>query len=387
MSHFSVMVIGNDVDGQLAPFQEAGAGAPEEYLTFVDKTDEITKEYNEGLIEQVILKDGTMVYPWDDRFKVPNPSGFGSTTKVPEGLEVREVPYKEKYATIAEFASKYHGYETREDGRIGYTDNVDSKWDWYVIGGWWSGYFRLREVKNLPAPGTHTHEVAGVSFAELSVLLSFKNTDEEKFNKILRRYKGKENDIRKALDDLQSATGSFARGVRGTRGVIGLCKNDGEGFADQLIKGDIDVEYMRLAAEAEARELYGKVRAAIGENPQFTPWSAFIADVKAKKISIEEARDRYHAQDVIKAYNELGIPFTNIEEFLVTEEEYASAAYNRALTPFAFVKDGEWVESGEMGWFGMSRNDKDSDDWNAEFTKMFDALPEDTVITVVDCHV
>ena len=51
------------------------------------------------------------------------------------------------------------------------------------------------------------------------------------------------------------------------------------------------------------------------------------------------------------------------------------------------MKDGEWFESGEMGWFGMSRNDKDPDDWNAEFTKMFDALPEDTVITLVDCHV
>src|SRR5699024_9687342 len=36
------------------------------------------------------------------------------------------------------------------------------------------------------------------------------------------------------------------------------------------------------------------------------------------------------------------------------------------LKTFAVLKDGQWYEKGEMGWFGMSSNDKEKRDWHNE---------------------
>ena len=57
------------------------------------------------------------------------------------------------------------------------------------------------------------------------------------------------------------------------------------------------------------------------------------------------------------------------------------------ITPYAFVKDSEWVERGEMGWWGMASNEMEKDDWSQAFYKMFRELPDDTLITIVDCHI
>ena len=375
MSHFNVMVIGGaPIEEQLAPFVEAGAGCDAAYIKFVDKTDEIAKEYESGSINMFVAADGTMLHTWDD------------ATKHLDG-EVKNVPFKEIYKDLKAFAIGYHNHEER-DGRFGYETNPNGKLDWYGIGGRWSGFFCLRQVTQLPPPNTHMIESAGLSYAELSVLYIMLRDNPDKFNRMVSRYKGNEDAVKKAIAELQQSEPAFAPGDKGVKGVAGSCANDGEGFADVVVKKNIDVEFMRLTAEASARELHHKVMDATGGIPaDHIRWADLVKKVEANEIDIDKAREVYGAQPHVKAYRSLNMHFTPLEEFLVDEDTYAKRAYNSALSPFAFVKDGEWFESGEMGWFGMSRNDKDPDDWNAEFTKMFDALPEDTVITLVDCHV
>jgi hypothetical protein len=39
-----------------------------------------------------------------------------------------------------------------------------------------------------------------------------------------------------------------------------------------------------------------------------------------------------------------------------------------------------------MGWWGIVANEKETDMWAAEFTAMLDALPDNAVLTIVDCH-
>ena len=57
-------------------------------------------------------------------------------------------------------------------------------------------------------------------------------------------------------------------------------------------------------------------------------------------------------------------------------------------TPYAFVTpDGEWVEQGEMGWFGISSNEMDEDEWNAKFREYLKTLEKDIILTQVDCHI
>ena len=57
-------------------------------------------------------------------------------------------------------------------------------------------------------------------------------------------------------------------------------------------------------------------------------------------------------------------------------------------TPYAFVTpDGEWVERGEMGWFGISSNEMYEDEWNAKFKEYLKTLGKDIILTQVDCHI
>ena len=57
-------------------------------------------------------------------------------------------------------------------------------------------------------------------------------------------------------------------------------------------------------------------------------------------------------------------------------------------TPFAFITPiGEWCEKGEMGWWAVVFNEKEKSDWETEFKKFVDGLDEDTMVTIVDCHI
>lgn len=56
---------------------------------------------------------------------------------------------------------------------------------------------------------------------------------------------------------------------------------------------------------------------------------------------------------------------------------------------FAVIKNGEWFEKGKMGWWGChSATDKESKDWDKSFyNKWIKELPEDTLLSVFDCHI
>lgn len=57
-------------------------------------------------------------------------------------------------------------------------------------------------------------------------------------------------------------------------------------------------------------------------------------------------------------------------------------------TPYAFITpDGEWVERGEMGWFGIGSNEIDKDEWDAKFREYLKTLDKDIILTQVDCHI
>ena len=56
--------------------------------------------------------------------------------------------------------------------------------------------------------------------------------------------------------------------------------------------------------------------------------------------------------------------------------------------PFCFVTPGgDWVECAEMGWFGMTSNDKDPKEWDEEFWNYVDSLHDEIPVTVVDFHI
>lgn len=89
MSHFTVLVIGDNVEEQLKPYQENNMGdCPKEFLKFHDKEDEIRQNYETGTTEKVKLPDGKLVWAWDERFRIPGTIGNGSDThKIPDDCQ------------------------------------------------------------------------------------------------------------------------------------------------------------------------------------------------------------------------------------------------------------------------------------------------------------
>ena len=75
-----------------------------------------------------------------------------------------------------------------------------------------------------------------------------------------------------------------------------------------------------------------------------------------------------------------------IDSFGVKE---AYAAHEAAFLTYAMVTpDGAWHGKGEMGWFGISDQTKDSiSTYQESFKKALEESDQDHFLTVVDCHI
>ena len=55
---------------------------------------------------------------------------------------------------------------------------------------------------------------------------------------------------------------------------------------------------------------------------------------------------------------------------------------------YAFVdRNGDWNASGDMGWFGISSNDKPERTWNDELQTLMNEVQDDDYLVAVDCHI
>lgn len=107
MSHFVVGVFcenPEDVELLLAPYQENNMGdCPSEYLQFEDRTEEVKADYEAYVLKHMNDDDALM--------------------------------------SMSEFNKSNDGW-TEIDGRFGYFENPNAKWDWWVVGGRWSGEWK-----------------------------------------------------------------------------------------------------------------------------------------------------------------------------------------------------------------------------------------------------
>ena len=165
---------------------------------------------------------------------------------------------------------------------------------------------------------------------------------------------------------------------------------------DQLRKGDIDIETMSKTQiendlkdyrlfHTEAKEFFGE---SYEQNiSTFKKWKDVIESNEPK-----EARVFYHDQPLMsikkhlhKKYPDAGWNWCEIEDYLRTEEQVIADAAAQSKKFFAYLIDGKWCERGEMGWFACVSNE--DEDWNNTAIKLFDDIPDDTVVTVIDCHI
>jgi hypothetical protein len=337
MSHFTVMVIGPNIDHQLAPFQENNMGdCPAEFMEFTDMEDEYREEYeNEGR-EMVVMPDGTFKNPWDEAFRKPGEGSFGigsGTHEVPAHLEQRKVMFKELHATFDDFVRDYHGCESRDEkeGRYGYWENPNRKWDWYQVGGRWSGFLKLKEG---------------------------------------------------------------AKGAHGERSWMNRGAEVDQNYCDSATKGAIDFEGMRQDDAEKAAKRWDAAHAIINGRT-FQTWEQTKARFTTDgKTDYEKAREIYGAQSVVEDFRKATFGADSLfgwsespSDFVMSREEFIADARATAINTFAVLKDGEWYEKGEMGWWGMSNDNMTDKEWAIKIGELLDGLSDETPITIVDCHI
>lgn len=363
MSHFTVLVIGDNPETQLAPFHEFECtGEDDQYVVEVDLTEQYREEYNtkkcdrlkdtNGNLHSFFTEDGD----WKPEFSEPDAQFTGDSRRkrfIPEGYTEVEVMYKD-CCTFAEFVRDYHGCEVIklnerpdltgkhkygwvkvfENGAVAKAvrrTNPNSKWDWYKLGGRWHGFWTLK-------PGVLRGYTTGAKLGEPSW-------------------------------GEQPA---------------------GPGKADSARKRDIAFKAMRSKTTKEAGDKWDNWYEVTKDFPQAKAWSEIV---KQEDLSIECRREMYAAQPAIKAWEEYMRSIKEyqfdcaVDQYGYDRDAYVKRRYNGAFSTFAFIHEGVWVERGEMGWFGVTHNEKNIDDWTEQFNKMIDELPEDTLLSVYDCHI
>jgi hypothetical protein len=327
MSHSTVLVIGENPEEQLKPFQENNMGdCPKEFLEFNDITEESTNEYETGSVTRVAMPDGRLLPTWDREFETTNQNKpWDKKYEIPKELEQREVPFIELYPTFESYMSDYEEMEIDpETGKYGYWENPNAKWDWYALGGRWTGFFKLKPC------------------------------------------------------------------TTGQTGDPGLMTDEAEnGYCDSAVVADIDFEFMRRKAYSKAYIRYSEIQSACdGFIPVLkTSWSECLK----KYTNIDEARKAYHNQRSVKSFNksmaDADKHFEDIEKYQCTLEDFAQKAYDNALSTFAVLKNGKWYERGDMGWWGCVSDEKDQKAWNREFNELIKNLDSGTLLSVYDVHI
>ena len=154
--------------------------------------------------------------------------------------------------------------------------------------------------------------------------------------------------------------------------------------------GDIDIEATVNEAVNEKLARYRKVHEAVG-NLGHKTWPEFLKRVEDKEITIDEARTIYHAQEDVKRFAEWARsqnnPFMDADEYACTEDKFVE---NETIPVFCANILGEWVEQAEMGWWGMTSNEKSKADWKSLLERTLRKAQEehpDEEFHFLDCHI
>jgi len=341
MSHYTVLVIGDSPEKQLAPFDENLR------TEFEDKSEEFKEEYETKSTKEFYSESNLEIpdafrkrlksskigsqlnfdvkkeemgptdyfkagckyrgrgrgredaNPWFEVVKVIETNHPDSDVCFEGKISVRkiskpkEITLKDRYPDYDVYLTDWHGIS--DPTKQGWAFNPQAKWDWYQLGGRWSGAFILKPK---------------------------------------------------------------ARGVKGKKSWTNKEMAIPSNHVDQANKGDIDFD-------------------AIEDN-KFEELSA----------AYDEFEKRYEVEkDPGMGYFEFGIENTGDRENYIPETREQYLKRRAGLSYQAILMDGKWYEKGDMGWWGHVSDEKDPQDWRDEVKKLIEGLSDDTKLSVYDCHI
>jgi len=355
MSHFTVLVVTatgskDDITKALAPFHEYECtGIDDEFVVDVDRTADLLQEFAKATVIRMKGPDGTLhdrfdaAGNWKTQFsKLKDDGRFVDRVEfVPPGYERVEVPASDVMAA-ADWISDHHGWPISGEeavGNYGYIQidaqrnvvkcidrtNPNAKWDWWQIGGRWANM--LRTTAGSTCDSARKRDLAMAAMQEAA-----------------------------RLERLAAVRRVYARIKAKT------------GASDEQITRDW------ATFTALRTKLFNEYNSVGGTGIKIWDY--------AKQQSSEFAR--------LYEVGIVDIGF-NFDSARVPEDEpdpFAWVEKATALNTFAFLGlDGVWRERGQMGWWACVSDEKQAGDWEAEYAKALDEVPEDHFLTIVDCHI
>lgn len=378
MSHFTVLVPAEDrdeLDRMLLPYHEYECTGIEEYTEWViEHPADVAEEHAREFVNNKYVQE--------------NP-------KMKEKYE----QYLED-GDIESIFSDWEGTEKDADGNFGRRTNPNAHWDWWSVGGRWTGLLRL-----IPTDGEgmkrNDREVAGMSKGEVDILAKMYLERPCKFNHVIKKYEGRSNEIAEHVIRIAEEQNGFIRpesAENGEPGVFGHVNTDPTradtafvedvdwwGMYDKLITGEMETYYEFQANLLDAMS-----------NPDGTPQEilakatqTFEDDTRNCNNVFKSAEDYAYTMMAEEGMDFFMVPFSELADmFYMTPNEYrAKVIANSALT-YAFIDmDGKWNQKAEMGWFGMSDPDGATEGYGMAFWEFIESLPDGTRVWVVDCHI
>ena len=317
MSHYTVLVIGDNPEEQLAPF---------------DENSEV-EEYARDVVDEEDKRNFLEFYKKKEAAK-----------DLPEGEPTPNVSFDiEEFAQYyAKYGDDWNSNNWRIDSEGVWqeysTYNPESKWDWYQLGGRWVNSFKLKEG---------------------------------------------------------------AKGLTGSPSLISAEKVEA-GYADRARKDAIDWEGMRLEAFENAAKRYNAFEEMV-EDREHEKAISLAEHMSARwnlnlypneKYPTKPQDDYSSEREFVEAMwrDKCAITFGIIEllgkqRTIPTREKYLSDII--PFSTYAVLKEGEWHAPGRMLMFGQStESEQESDEFHSKFFETWiEPLPEDTLLSVYDCHI
>lgn len=318
MSHFTVLVVGENPEEQLQPYHEYECtGTEDKYVIDVDYTDQVKefleKEMFVGKNKETLKEDYEY---YEDKAK----ENLESYTKMTRLEHLKSIE-----ADIDQEIIDDMGVE-KKDGKWCRKTNPNSKWDWYQLGGRWSGLLKMKAhaVGEVGSPGLMSSPAEeGHADQAIKGDIDFEGMRQDAVDKSTAAY-----------DKAMTFIGHIA---------------EHEKWND-----------LRERFVAEGKTI-DDARTAYHAQPRCVAWN-----------SIEDKDFRFGYE---------------VDSFSVTREKFIQNARNSAASTFAVIKDGKWYERGEMGWWACVSGEKEKDVWNEEFNKLIDSVSDDTLLSIYDCHI
>lgn len=328
MSHFTVLVIGDNPEIQLEPYDENIEVAP-----YLDTDFDLEKSL-QG-VRSWLLK------PESD-------TPANARLRKLASIAPEELTNDQKLALVDEWdggdlrIEEVDGVETV----VRYSSyNPLSKWDWYTLGGRWNGFFQLKPgATGVPVQGHWSEPV---------------DEDGKRPDKTGLTDQARKGDIdwgamRKVaeVEALQKFQGVEER----TKGITppAMSRSD---YIDAAM-ADLDPE----------DEQYQEARAAAIKEYMQHPWVQAAANGDSW-AAFEDVYETYcvgHADP---------------------KTEFLERAVENSVSTFAMLCDGEWSERGEMGWFGAHTDKVSKKDFARSQWALIQSLPDDTLISLYDLHI